>query len=161
MTMRIMVDMDGVLCDFAGAYHRSRQQKPDVMFPQSIPGIFQTLEPIAGAIDAVNRLRNSFDVWILSAPSVRNPHCYSEKRIWIEKHFDLAFAYRLILAHDKSLVVGDVLIDDHVSGKGQERFAGRLIHFGSAAFPDWAAIEDELNRSALNNVAKDQGSNET
>lgn len=142
--MRLMVDMDGVLCDFEGAYLQMKKERPEVEFPQSIPGIFEGLKPIPGAVDAVNRLRKQFDVWVLSAPSVRNPHCYTEKRIWIEKHFDLDLAYRLILAHDKGLIKGDALIDDHVSGKGQERFSGRLIHFGSSEFPNWEAVEVAL-----------------
>lgn len=139
-----MVDMDGVLCDFAEAYFRMRRERPEVAFPQSIPGIFEDLRPIDRAIETVNRLRQKFDVWVLSAPSVRNPHCYSEKRIWIERHFDLDFAYKLILSHDKSLIAGDVLIDDHINGKGQDRFAGRVIHFGSPDFPSWPSVEREL-----------------
>jgi 5'(3')-deoxyribonucleotidase len=141
---RLMIDMDGVLCNFAAAYFRVKHERPEVEYPQSIPGIFEELEPIPGAIDAVNRLRERFDVWIVSAPSVRNPHCYTEKRIWIENHFGLDLAYRLILAYDKSLIIGDALIDDHVEGKGQERFLGRLIHFGGPEFPDWNAVEVEL-----------------
>ena len=145
--MRVMIDMDGVLCDLAAAYERARRDHPNVAYPQSIPGIFEALDPIDGAIAAVNRLRNPHDVWVLSAPSVRNPHCYTEKRLWIEAKFDLDFAYRLILTHDKSLVVGDVLIDDHISGKGQEHWAGRLIHFGSPRFPGWSQVEAALINS--------------
>lgn len=139
--MRLMIDMDGVLCDFDAGYNRIRAEKPDVEFPQSMPGMFASLAPIKGAIEAVNRLRETHDVWILTAPSVKNPHCYTEKRLWIEQHFDLAMAYRLIIAHDKSLVLGDVLVDDHISGKGQENFSGRVLQFGSPEYPDWTAIE--------------------
>jgi hypothetical protein len=41
---------------------------------------------------------------------------------------------------DKSLWMGDFLIDDHDSGRGQENFQGELIHFGSAKWPDWATV---------------------
>ena len=139
--MRLMIDMDGVLCDFDAGYKQIRTEKPDVEFPQSILGMFASLAPINGAIETVNRLRKAHDVWILTAPSVRNPHCYTEKRLWIEQHFDLAMAYRLIIAHDKSLVLGDVLVDDHISGKGQENFSGRVLQFGSPEYPDWTSIE--------------------
>lgn len=144
MTLRVMIDMDGVLCDLASAFERARGEQPDIAYPQSIPGLFASLEPMPGAIEAVNRLRAEHDVWILSAPSVRNANSYTEKRIWIEKHFDLDMAYRLILAPDKSLVMGDVLIDDYDRGKGQEGWGGRLIHFGSAQFPTWAEVVAEL-----------------
>ena len=137
---RIFVDMDGVLADMDPAFRAARKQFPYIRHPQSIPGIFLNLEPVVGAIDAVNSLRNSFDTWVLSAPSVRNPNSYVEKRLWIEKHFDYEFAKRLILCTDKSLVIGDYLIDDWVFGKGQDEFTGSFIHFGSKEYPDWASI---------------------
>lgn len=141
--MRIYVDMDGVLADIAGGYERMRQRQPEVEYPQSIPGIFECLDPLPGAIAAVNRLRAhpGGDLWIASRPSVRNPHCYSEKRIWIERHFDLDLARRLILITNKSLLHGDVLVDDNASGAGQDRFLGRFI-----LHRDWSSTEAELLR---------------
>lgn len=140
--LRVFIDMDGVLCDIAAGYEDAARTHPHVAFPQSIPGLFASLSAIPGAIEAVAKLRNDprLDVWILSAPSTRNPLCYSEKRIWVERVFDYPLAKRLILASDKSLLRGDVLIDDNVSGKGQERFEGELIHFGSERFPTWVSV---------------------
>jgi len=40
--------------------------------------------------------------------------------------------------------MGDYLIDDHASGRGQEDFQGELIHFGSEKFPDWKVILNYL-----------------
>lgn len=136
----VHIDMDGVLCDLVGGYRRAREERPDIRYPQSLPGLFESLAPIPGAIDAVNRLRREFDVWVLTAPSTRNPLSYTEKRVWIEKHFDYPFTKKLIISPDKGLVKGDYLIDDFVSGKGQERFEGELIQFGSKRFPDWNAV---------------------
>lgn len=136
----VYVDMDGVLCDIAAGYQRVLASNPEIQFPQSVPGIFESLDPIENAIESVNTLRELCDVWVLSAPSPRNPHSYSEKRIWIEKHFDYAFAKKLILATDKSLLRGDYLIDDHASGKGQESFQGELVLFGSPQYKDWDAV---------------------
>jgi len=132
--------MDGVLCDFRSAYYRAKEVHPQIEFPQSIPGIFEGLDPIPGSIDAVNQLCSIADVYILSAPSTRNPRCYMEKRIWIEKHFGYDFCKRLILATNKSLMIGDYLIDDYGSGKGQNDFQGELIQFASEEFPDWEAV---------------------
>ena len=81
-----------------------------------------------------------FDVHILTAPSVRNPHSYMEKRLWIEKHFDYSLCHKLIICSDKGLLRGDYLIDDYIDGKGQENFDGELIHFGSDKYPDWSAV---------------------
>lgn len=120
--------MDDTICDFLGRYHEFRKAKPEIDFPQSIPGFFENLEPIEGAIESVNALRqsNDFEVYILTAPSTRNPLSYTEKRLWVERHFDYAMVKRLILSPDKSLLRGDVLIDDYAAGKGQDQFEGSL-----------------------------------
>lgn len=144
--VRVYIDMDGVMCDIAAAYRRVWAKDPAVEYPQSIPGIFLSLDPIDGAKESIGRLRGDprFDVWVLSAPSVRNPHCYTEKRLWIEQHFDYQFAKRLILCTDKGLLIGDVLVDDFANGKGQDRFDGQLIQFGTTKYPDWMCVESEL-----------------
>lgn len=146
--LRVFIDMDGVLCDIEAAYREAARTHPDVAFPQSIPGLFASLSVIPGAKEAVAELRSNprLDVWLLSAPSTRNPLCYSEKRIWVEKVFDYPLAKRLILASDKSLLRGDILIDDNISGKGQERFEGEVLHFGSIRFPTWASVLEHLQR---------------
>lgn len=136
----LYVDMDGVLCDLAEGYRHARTTHPEVAFPQSIPGLFENLQPVRGAIEAVNTLRNHFEIYVLTAPSTRNPRSYMEKRVWVEKHFDYALAKRLILCPDKGLMKGDYLIDDHLEGKGQDRFDGEVLHFASTKFPDWTAI---------------------
>ena len=123
--------------------------KPDVAFPQGVPGFFQSLDPMDGAISAINELREQFDVYVLTAPSTRNAHSYSEKRIWIEEHFDYPFTKKLILSPNKGLLKGDYLVDDHTAGKGQDSFEGMLIEFGSKAFPDWQTVLTYLNNRGI------------
>jgi 5'-nucleotidase len=144
--MIVYIDMDDVLCDYAGARARALAARPDVAFPQSEQGFYLNLLPLEGALAAASALLDSpcISAFILTAPSVRNPLCYTEKRLWVEKHLGLRFAERLILCPDKSLLRGDVLIDDRISGHGQERFIGKLIEFGSQKFPDWRAVLAEL-----------------
>lgn len=136
----IYVDMDDVLCDFLKAYHEGLKDNPELKFPQSQLRFFENLEPIEGAIKSVNKLRQDFDVYILTAPSNRNPHSYTEKRLWIEKHFGYQFTERLIISSNKSLLKGDYLIDDFSEGKGQENFEGELLQFASEKYPDWKSI---------------------
>lgn len=140
----VYVDMDDVLCDYSAAHRRERNAQPEIEFPQSVAGFFANLDPINGAIEAVNELRDQFNLFVLSAPSTRNPQSYAEKRIWIESHFDYEFTKKLILSPDKGLFRGDFLIDDHASGRGQERFAGELLHFGTPRFPDWTKVVEYL-----------------
>lgn len=138
---RLYVDMDGVLCDFVGAFKREQSDK--VKFPQSRWGFFTNLEPIPNSIYILIQLMNEFDVWVLTRPSYMNPLCYTEKRIWIEKYFGLEFCQKLIICSDKSLVKGDFLIDDSI-GDGQLDFEGELIRFGSDNFKDWFDVYDYL-----------------
>lgn len=138
--MRIYVDMDDVMCQFSAARREALRNEPHIEYPQSVPGFFLGLKPISGAVETVNRLRADFDVYVLTAPSTRNPHCYTEKRLWIENQFDYPFTKRLIISPNKALLKGNFLIDDHTEGTGQEDFDGTVIHFGSDAFPDWSAV---------------------
>jgi 5'(3')-deoxyribonucleotidase len=136
---RVYIDMDNVLCDFRKAWLDARKREPHVDFPQSKYGFFLNLEPMKGAIQAVNDLILYHDIWILTAPSVMNPLCYTEKRLWIEKHFGIEMCYRLIISPDKSLFYGDYLIDDI-----DHDFAGTHIKFGSSEFPDWESVKKAL-----------------
>ena len=144
--------MDDCLADFRGAYLACRAANPEIPYPQSMPGFFRNLSPILSAIETVQWLASSekLDIYILSAPSIKNPLCYTEKRLWVEAHLGFDFVNRLILSPHKHLNKGDFLIDDNRIGKGQEAFSGELIHFGSKAFPDWPTVkcyfEDLLKR---------------
>lgn len=142
----LYIDMDDVLCQFTAAQTAALQQNPAIGFPQSQYGFFRKLEPMQDAISAVRQLRESqlFEVYILTAPSIRNPLCYSEKREWVEEHLGMEMVERLIISPNKGLNKGNYLIDDHTSGRGQEHFEGQLIHFGSAEFPNWVAVLKHL-----------------
>ena len=138
----IYVDMDHVLCDYNKGFAKYQKKYPNLDYPQSRPGFYESLEPMPGAIEAMNWLMSSRDreVFILSAPSLKNPHSYSEKRIWVEQHLGMEAARRLILSSFKGLHRGEYLIDDWTHGKGQEYFEGVLIQFGSDTHPNWDQV---------------------
>jgi len=146
--MIIYIDLDDVLCDYSGAFNHAIALTPAISFPQSQYGFYANLAPIVGAIEFVTMLRQDvrFDPYILTAPSFHNPMSYTEKRVWVEKHFGIEFTPHLIICNNKGLLKGDILIDDQVNGRGQEHFEGELIHYGSEQYPDWRAIEDYLVR---------------
>lgn len=140
----IYVDMDHVLCDYKAGFAQWQAKYPEMKYPQSRPGMYLSLKPMEGAIDTYLWLHNhpKTAVFILTAPSVKNPHCYAEKRIWVEQYLGMDAAHNLIISSHKGLNRGDYLIDDNIAGKGQDMFEGKLTHFGSEYFPDWIAVRD-------------------
>ncbi len=138
----VYVDMDGVLCDFKGAFQTKRSENPDIKYPQSQYGFFRNLLPMPGALDAMNELKRNekIDLYILTAPSIYNPLSYSEKREWVEKHLGMDMVKKLIISPHKGLNKGDYLIDDNNTGSGQDSFEGELIHFGTKRFSDWNKV---------------------
>ena len=144
--MLIYVDMDDVLCDYTTSIESIQLKNPDILFPQSLPGFFRELTPIEGAVEAVKtlRLKKNIDLYILTAPSTMNPLSYTEKRLWIEDKFDYELTKNLIICSNKGQLKGDMLIDDHINGRGQENFEGQLVHFGKGKFPNWGAVLNEI-----------------
>ena len=140
--MIVYIDMDDVLCDYTAAFNKAIKEMPSIAFPQSQYGFYANLAPITGAIESVQKLINSegFDPYILTAPSTRNPFSYTEKRVWIEKYFGIEFTEKLIISPNKGLLKGDILIDDLISGRGQESFEGQIMQFGSVSYPNWKAV---------------------
>ena len=142
----VYIDMDDTLCDFTWSHSFHTMKNPEVKYPQSQWGFFSSLYPLEGAIEAVNALLDSkeYSPHILTAPSIKNPLCYTEKRVWVGNHLGMEMVDRLIISSHKNLLKGDYLIDDNISGKGQDKFEGELLHFGET-FPDWRSIREYLN----------------
>jgi 5'-nucleotidase len=96
--MIIYIDMDDVLCDFSGAHRKALVDNPKLLFPQSQYGFFTNLPEKEGAVESVNAFVNSpkYDPYILTAPSIRNPLSYTEKRVWnchSAPHFRIGIVY--------------------------------------------------------------------
>lgn len=136
---RIYIDMDGVLCNYAKAFNEKRAIDPAQPFPPSQFGFWMDLEPIDGAIDALNVLEEVFDVWVLSKPSFDNLNSFSEKAYWVNRYFGPGMLRKLILCGNKSLLIGDYLIDDTTTAN-QTEFQGKFIHFGTEMFPNWIKV---------------------
>ena len=89
---------------------------PQLEFPQSQFDFYRRLEPLDGAISAVESLiaSSEYDPYILTAPSIHNPMSYTEKRVWIEEKFGFHFVEKLIICSNKGLHKGRYLIDDNL-----------------------------------------------
>lgn len=144
---RLFFDMDGVLVDFESGLAQQDEQtlKQYEGRYDEIPGMFGMMKPMPGAIEAVHRLSEHYDCYILSTAPWKNPSAWSDKVVWITKHLDDVFHKRMVITHCKNLCKGDILIDDR--GKnGTSEFEGEWIQFGSAAFPDWETVVAHLLR---------------
>lgn len=92
---------------------RTEEERAAIDNIMNLPSFYLDLEPYEGAIDAVKEaVSMGHDVFFLSAPWVTNPTGASDKYAWVEKHFGLDLAKKLILSRDKTIVNGDVLFDD-------------------------------------------------
>jgi 5'(3')-deoxyribonucleotidase len=139
----VMIDMDGVLCDFDTRKKEleSKGFKGSSIFKH--PDAYRDLEPIEGAIDAWHALQEHYETYVLSTPPWSNPDAWAEKRKWVEKYLGKSAHKKLILSHHKGLVIGEYLIDDRIAN-GVADFEGVHIHFGSAEYPDWQTVLDRL-----------------
>ena len=152
--------MDNVLVNFQSGLEKideeTRQQyrakSPDeIARMDEIPGLFSLMEPMPGAIEAVHKLAEVYDVFILSTAPWKNPSAWSDKVEWVKKYFDdnnsspdtPPFYKRMIITHRKDFVEGDYLIDDR--GKnGTSEFKGEWIQFGKLPFNTWNTVLDYL-----------------
>lgn len=141
----LYVDMDDVMCDFTRAVYLGKQIFPHIEYQQSRYGFFTNLEPIPGSLDMIKQIQEEgiYDVWFLTAPSINNLSCYSEKALWIQNHLGPNWLNKLIISPNKSLLIGDVLVDDSL-GMGQEDFMGKHIHFGQNGV-DWQKVKEILD----------------
>lgn len=93
------------------------------------PGWFADLPVTEGAVEGLTELAEHAEIWICSKPLDTNPTCRDEKASWLTRHFGEEWARRLIIAPDKSLIRGDVLLDDAPYLEWFERAQWRTVIF--------------------------------
>ena len=139
---RIIIDMDDVLADTtqkiidrfnlinnesickeqfedSDFYTYVRQEKylsyRDVLYE---PGFFLNLEVFPDAQEIVKKLTEKYEVFIVSA-ATEFPNSLSEKQEWLNKYFPFISWERMVFCGDKTVIKGDIMIDDH-----ERNFAG-------------------------------------
>ncbi|WP_041863188.1 5'-3'-deoxyribonucleotidase [Bordetella petrii] len=152
--MLILLDQDGVLADFEHAFLAAwRARHPDIApvpyenrrsfrilddYPPELraraeaiytaPGFIRDLPPVPGAVEAYRELLAlGMDVRICTSPLLQFENCVAEKYLWVERHLGRAATERLVLTRDKTLVRGDLLIDDKPRIQGAVRPSWRHI----------------------------------
>ena len=146
----IYIDMDGVLVDFTSALTKVSPGMLEKFAGEydNIPGVFALMDPMPGALEAVDALKEKYDLYILSSSPWENPTALGDKLAWVKRYFGgdgrgNIFFRKVVFSSVKHLSQGDILIDDRTAN-GAGDFSGRLIRFGSDEFPDWQAILREL-----------------
>lgn len=146
--MRILVDMDGVIVDFEKRFFdRWRFLHPEkpyidlrtrtlfyikdeypkeyrefVKAIQEEQGFFENMEPIPGGIEALHEMKEQgHQVFICTSPLTKYENCVGEKFAWVDKHLGRKWVPRVVLTSDKTIVQGDVLIDDRPEIVGVEK----------------------------------------
>ncbi len=78
------------------------------------PGVASDFMPNVGAQAFVAELQEWADVYAVTAPLDGSPTWGHDRETWLAEHFNIP-AERVVLCRDKSVVVGDALVDDRLS----------------------------------------------
>lgn len=115
-------------------------------------GLFMTLLPKEGAVEAITQLMGSYQIFLLSSAPWGNIESWSNKRQWVGKYLQQLGKKRLILSHRKDLNRGSYLVDDRAHNGAQEFgiYEGQeWINFGSEQYPTWEIVLHYLEKQSM------------
>lgn len=116
---KMLYDRHGIMPQDSTVYNKSEQypnlSEEQVLAPIREEGFFANLEPKPHAVETIlTWLRDGFDVRFASVVFPDCPHAYKDKMTWIQKHIpEMAKRTIIFSSHDKTLLYGSILIDDH------------------------------------------------
>lgn len=129
----LLVDMDSVICDLMTKWHKRYNEdyhddlsvdklkcwqtekyvKPEcgtkIYDYLDEPGLFLHLEPIKDSLEVLERLHQTFQIFICTSSQT---YAYTEKEKWVEKYLPFLGREQMIFAHKKYMIRGDLLFDD-------------------------------------------------
>lgn len=143
-TQIVLIDMDGVIANWQKQFdlylethlpHIERipfenitsfktqkfypeEHRAEIAKVMDMPRFYSTLEPYEGAVEALVELDSRYRTYLCTAPYVTNPTCASEKMEWVEKYLGHRWLEKMVITSDKTLVYGDVLVDDKPQIRG-------------------------------------------
>ncbi len=142
---RLLIDMDGVLSDIYSQF--IKYESNDIGLTQSLKDLtgkpereafiyhdkyinsenfFYSALPIQGSIEAVHRLNDVYNIYIVSS-AIQFPQSLLEKINWLKKHFPFLSWEQIVFCGTKDIVYGDLMIDDHF--KNLDTFQGQTFLF--------------------------------
>ena len=166
MTATILLDVDGVLADFRGRaamdaeklgfklssgydlhYGLPEGARASLRAMVGEPGWCRSIEPYPGAVNAVEQLRDCCNIYFVTQPWPS--HTWeSDRRAWLVAFFPI-LPYNIISCFEKSMICGDVFIDDLPTNVR----AWRRRQKGAAFL--WHQPHNELNGSELDRIGVD------
>ncbi|MBI2731680.1 MAG: 5'(3')-deoxyribonucleotidase [Sphingobacteriales bacterium] len=142
---RLIVDMDGVMADVYQQFFKMdaeefgrRKALEEVLgkiekdaFKNERAyvfrkGFFREAPVMEGAVETVQLLNEKYELFIVSA-AMEFPHSLPEKLEWLTEHFPFLSWQQLVFCGSKTVIKGDIMIDDHY--KNLDHFTGRTILF--------------------------------
>ncbi len=140
----VIIDMDNSKVDFSASYEAGLKKilPPEAFENQDITkfyaeerfepqyhdlvhemlrseGFFLNMTPMQGALEAIQEMvEEGIEVIICTVPHPRSDYCIPEKIAWVKKHLGEEFVRKIIFTYDKTVVHGDVIIDDMPEIKG-------------------------------------------
>ena len=148
--MRIYIDMDGVISNFEKeAAKEAIKRGVSKLSRRDLFVDYRNLDIIPGAVEAVYKLNQDFDVFIATTPPWDRPEVWGHKREWIGEHFPY-LKQKMILTHRKDLLTGDILIDDS-RFRGQPDFQGEWYWFNKNwNNRNWKACLEWIYKKVMN-----------
>ena len=164
-SMRVFVDMDGVLVNF----HKHACPLFSIEYPkQSVlgwdwlynlcgipieewlgrmddtPGFWENLEPYPWTTDLIQFLDSGYPNWAVLTMATQDPRSWAGKAAWVKRYLPVRGMYRLIMSHGSKgrfAQPGDVLIDDSYNQCAAWREAGgKAFH--------WVEYTDDFTERA-------------
>jgi 5'(3')-deoxyribonucleotidase len=145
MAQRLLVDMDGVLADIYAQYLkfeaaesgmkrsleslRGRSESEVFINIRKYlfsKGFFRDTPVIQGSYNGIKKLNSQYELFVVSS-ATEFPQSLSEKMEWLEEHFPFLTWQQMVFCGSKSVIQGDIMIDDHF--KNLDNFKGKTILF--------------------------------
>lgn len=142
---QLLIDMDGVLADVYFQFQEfERLETGAKIAPEDIEGkleleafpngkkhvnsdgFFRTAPTIEGSVQGLKYLNKKYKVLVISL-ATEYPKSLKEKMDWINENYPFLTWKQIVFCGDKSLIKGDVMIDDHP--KNLDFFEGKKILF--------------------------------
>eukprot|EP00746_Dinoflagellata_sp_MGD_P153461 gnl/MRDRNA2_/MRDRNA2_84260_c0_seq4.p1 gnl/MRDRNA2_/MRDRNA2_84260_c0~~gnl/MRDRNA2_/MRDRNA2_84260_c0_seq4.p1 ORF type:complete len:1564 (-),score=326.01 gnl/MRDRNA2_/MRDRNA2_84260_c0_seq4:74-4213(-) len=120
-------------------------------------GFIESLSPMNGALEAIKRLGKKYEVFLVTAPP-KTEYAASEKIEWVSNHLGPEWVSRMVITDQKTLVFGNILIDDAPKPLGTNAFTPHWTHFpfkqpwneGMERRVDWTPVKSSGVDSDLN-----------